>query len=86
MKEGKATKTEWLDLRALTDYAAVSERTLRTWIHRAHNPLPAARVGAKVLVKRETFDRWLEAQPARPTDFVDAGKLAEQIMAELVAN
>ena len=31
---------EWLDLRALTDYVAVSERTVREWIHRAENPPP----------------------------------------------
>ena len=32
---------EWLDLRALTDYVAVSERTAREWIHRAEDPLPS---------------------------------------------
>jgi hypothetical protein len=35
---------EWLDLKALTGYACVSERTLREWIHRDSNPLPASRV------------------------------------------
>jgi excisionase family DNA binding protein len=51
---------EWLDLRALTRYACVSERTLREWIHRASNPLPAVRVGTKLLIRRSTFDQWLE--------------------------
>lgn len=37
-----ATK-EWMDLRAPRAYAAVSERTLRMWLSRAEDPLPAVR-------------------------------------------
>lgn len=55
-----AQAREWLDLKALQQYACVSERTLREWIHRAENPLPAVRVGTKILVRRSTFDQWLE--------------------------
>jgi hypothetical protein len=54
------TVREWLDLRALQQYACVSERTLRGWIHLSLDPLPAARVGTKLLVRRSTFDHWLE--------------------------
>jgi hypothetical protein len=43
---------EWMDLKSLQRYACVSERTLREWIHRPTDPLPAARVGAKILVRR----------------------------------
>jgi excisionase family DNA binding protein len=50
---------EWLDLKAVQQYACVSERTLRDWIHRT-DPLPAVRVGAKMLVRRSDFDRWLQ--------------------------
>lgn len=42
---------EWLDLKELTRHACVSERTLREWIHRAVHPLPAVRVGCKILVR-----------------------------------
>lgn len=45
-------RAEWLDLKALQQYACVSERTLREWIHRPLNPLPATRVGTKLLVRR----------------------------------
>lgn len=83
MSDSKHGLREWMDLKALTAYAAVSNRTLRAWIHRGTNPLPAVHVGGKVLVSRTAFDRWLEAQPVRPADSVDAGKLVEQIMAEL---
>ena len=52
---------EWMDLSALTRYASVPERTLREWIHRPDNPLPAVRVGAKLLISRTKFDSWLES-------------------------
>jgi len=54
------TQPEWLDIKALQRHACVSERTLREWIHRPLNPLPAARVGTKILVRRSSFDQWLE--------------------------
>ena len=62
---------EWLDLRALTKYACVSERTVRYWIHRAQNPLPAVQVGGKLLVKRSVFDQWVMAHPVEPNETVD---------------
>src|SRR5579872_5125229 len=55
-----ALALEWLDLRQLTQYAAVSERTLRTWIHDAADPLPASQVGSKILVRRRDFDAYIE--------------------------
>ena len=59
---------EWLDLKALLRHACVSERTIRDWIHRAVDPLPAARVGTKILVRRSVFDRWLEAHQIKRID------------------
>jgi excisionase family DNA binding protein len=51
---------EWLDLPELAQYAAVSDRTLRAWLHRVTDALPAVRVGGKILVRRSEFDAWLE--------------------------
>jgi len=62
---------EWLDLRALTQYACVSERTVREWIHRPNNPLPAAQVGNKLLVRKSVFDEWLAAHTVAPSHGVD---------------
>lgn len=45
------TEREWLDLKSLQKYACVSERTLREWIHRPVDPLPAVRVGTKILIR-----------------------------------
>jgi len=56
----KLEGVEWMDPRILQQYACVSERTLRDWIHRPENPLPAVQVGSKILVRRSTFDQWLE--------------------------
>jgi excisionase family DNA binding protein len=64
----ESSTPEWLDLRALQGYACVSERTLREWIHRATNPLPAVRVGTKIRVRRSTFDQWMENHKLKSVD------------------
>jgi excisionase family DNA binding protein len=61
-------RSEWLDLRALQRYACVSERTLRVWIHRPGDPLPAVRVGTKILIRRSIFDAWLQAHQIKRID------------------
>jgi hypothetical protein len=71
-------KPEWLDLRSLQKYACVSERTLRDWIHRAVDPLPAVRVRCKILVRRSQFDRWLEAHQVR---HIDIGCIVDELVA-----
>jgi excisionase family DNA binding protein len=70
---------EWLDLRGLTKYAAVSERTLRAWIHDPINPLPAFQVGSKLLVRRRDFDSYIERHPVTPMHSVD--NMVEEILA-----
>jgi hypothetical protein len=74
-------KAEWLDLKALTRYACVSERTVRGWIHRTADPLPASRVGAKILVRRSVFDRWLEAHEVRN---IDVGCNVDKLIAGVI--
>jgi excisionase family DNA binding protein len=74
---------EWLDLKALTQYACLSERTLRELIHRPLNPLPAVRVGAKILVRRSVFDHWLEGHQLKS---VDIGCIVEEIVAGVTRN
>ena len=69
---------EWLDLKALTGYACVSGCTLREWIHRPENPLPAVRVGTKLLLRRTSFDQWLENHLLKS---VDVGCMVDEILA-----
>ena len=79
LPQSDATK-EWLDLRAITRHACVSERTVREWIHRPKNPLPAVQVGKKLLIRRSVFDRWLEAHPFQPVISIDVGRVADEIL------
>jgi len=75
--ENSASMDCWLDLRRLRDYAAVSNRTLRAWIHSPVDPLPAVRVGTKILVRRSEFDAWMEFHRIKP---VDLGGMVEEIV------
>jgi len=76
-QQNAAEPKEWMDLQALTQYASVSERTLRGWIHRQVNPLPAVQVGAKLLVRRSVFDRWLESHRI---ETVDVGCIVDEMV------
>jgi hypothetical protein len=71
---------EWFDLRALQQYACISERTLREWIHRPVDALPAVRVGAKILVRRSVFDSWLEGHQLKPAD---VGGIVDEMVAAI---
>ncbi len=72
------SQMEWLDLRALTQYASVSARTIREWIHRTNNPLPAAQVGNKLLISRTVFNGWLAGHTVQPPQSVTA--IVEDVM------
>ena len=74
----KLEGVEWMDLRTLQQYACVSERTLREWIHRAVDPLPAVRVGCKILVRRTELDRWLESHRI---EHLDLGCIVDEMIA-----
>jgi hypothetical protein len=67
-KTNNAPGMEWLGLRELTKYAAVSERTLRTWIHSIFDPLPVVQARRKILISRKAFDAWLRAHTLKPAN------------------
>lgn len=54
---------EWMDLKTAQTYVCVSERTLREWIHRDHDPLPAFQDGGKIFINRTRLDRWMLSHP-----------------------
>ena len=58
---------EWMDMKSLTHYACFSERTAREWMQLPVNPLPAVRVGRKLLFRRSDIDRWLEGHRLPPS-------------------
>ena len=74
---------EWFSVRQLTAYAAVSERTVRDWLHRTTDALPAVRVDGKILVKRSQFDAWLERHRIRPEEPVDVDSIVNSLLRDV---
>jgi excisionase family DNA binding protein len=70
-REKNKLDTEWLGLRQVTQYANISDRTIRNWIHSRMDPLPAVRVAGKILVRRSELDKWLERHRVKPLAIVD---------------
>ncbi len=70
----------WFGLRELTQYAAVSERTLRAWLHRQVDPLPAVRIGTKILVSRSHFDAWLERHRLDLVSAIDVDAIVNELI------
>ena len=77
------TSCEWLSLQQLTEYAAVSDRTLRTWLHRATDALPAVRVHGKILVRRSEFDSWLEHHRIQPDGLNDVDSIVNAVIQDM---
>ena len=77
---GRRMQPEWLSLRGLGEYAQVSERTLRGWIHSPVDPLPAARVGGKILIRRQKFDSWLERHKITPLESVQVDGIVREVL------
>ena len=82
MKAKVGLDREWLGLRELASYASVSERTLRSWLHRPVDSLPAVQVGGKILVRRSQFDAWLEQHPVHKIRPVDVDGIVEELVGE----
>ena len=72
---------EWMDIRAITQYASISPRTVREWVHRPTNPLPASQVGGKLLIRRSIFDEWMTKHLVRENASVNA--IVSEVLAAL---
>jgi hypothetical protein len=73
-------RREWLGLRKLTEYADISERTIRSWIYSPTDPLPAAKVCGKVLVRKSDFDTYLERHRVRPLNAIDLNAVVAGVL------
>jgi Helix-turn-helix domain len=63
---------ELLTIKQLVAYSALSERTLRGYIHRKVRPLPSYRVDKKILIRKVEFDEWLASfRRAEQVDEID---------------
>lgn len=49
----------YLSLKALSSYAGLSVRTLRSHLQDPIAPLPHFRIGGRILVRRSEFDVWV---------------------------
>jgi excisionase family DNA binding protein len=72
-----------MDLKAVTAYVAVSERTIREWINRPTNPLPAVQPDKKILVRRTLLDRWLESHQIEASGSVDIAAIVDEVCSSL---
>ena len=67
---------QYIDLNELSTRTGVSPRTLRKWIRDPAQPLPAYRVGGKLLFQWCSVERWLENFRVTP---IDADALADEL-------
>ena len=74
------TCREWLGLSDLTQYADISERTLRSWIYSPVDPLPATKVCGKILVRRSEFDAYLQRHRLKPQEEIDIDAIVRDVM------
>jgi hypothetical protein len=61
-------------------YADISQRTLRSWIHSPMDPPPAVRVAGKILVRRKNIDAWLEKHRVKPLETVGLDTVVEDML------
>ena len=61
----------YLPLRALSAYAGLSIRTLRTYLTHPAYPLPHYRIGGRVVIRRSEYDSWVARFRCAPTSTVD---------------
>ena len=71
---------EWLGLKELSHYADVSERTLRTWIHSPADPLPAAKVFGKVLIRKSDFDAYVQRHRIKTLEEINVDGIVRDIL------
>lgn len=72
--------TEYLDLKQLSKRLSTSQRTIRSRVHDAVDPLPAYRVGGKLLFDWTEVRAWIERRRVKP---LGAEELARDLLASL---
>jgi hypothetical protein len=81
-RNGSLIEPDYFDLRMLAAYSSCSVRWLRDRLVDQAHPLPHHRIGGKLLVKKDDFDRWMEAhRVVRPSDRLS--RIVESVMAEV---
>jgi hypothetical protein len=78
------TQPGYLSLKALALYASCSVRWLRARLTDKTSPLPHYRIGGKVLVKVEEFDRWMASSRTCPKPN-DVERVVDDVIAKVAS-
>ncbi len=70
----------FLPLKALAAYSGIGVRKLREYLEDLGHPLPAYRVGGKILVRRSEFDTWISAY--RQQGRADVARIVEEVLGD----
>jgi hypothetical protein len=83
VKPPAPVQPSFLDLKALAAYSSCSVRWLRDrLVDRAH-PLPYYRIGGKLLVQRDEFDKWMDVhRVVQPSD--QLSQIVESVVAQVL--
>ena len=73
----------YLSLRGLSQYLSISQRRLRTYVHDIVSPLPAYRIGARLVFRVSEVDRWMAARRVQPD--VDVKALVDDVVKDVLA-
>ena len=71
----------YFDLATLAMRLSLSKRTIRNYIRDPADPLPAYRVGGKLLFKWSKVEQWLERWRVRP---VDVDRIVSEFCSEVL--
>ena len=80
----QAPQPGYLSLKALALYSSCSVRWLRARLTDAGSPLPHYRIGGKILVKPDEFDRWM-AQFRAVSPSQDLDTIVDDVLSRLAA-
>ena len=69
----------YLSMKALAEYASLSERTLRDYLTDIDDRIPCYRLKRKILVKQSEFDGWMKR---RQTDGTRMDAIVEEVVSE----
>ncbi len=70
----------YIDLQELSERLSLSPRSIRTYVTRSDNPLPAYRIGGKLLFRWDEVEKWVERHRVHMPDVnVDVDELINTI-------
>ena len=72
--------SDYLDLKTLSKRLSLSPRTLRSHIYDPDDPLPAYRIGGKLIFRWEAVQQWVERRAVVTTTAADIERMAAELL------